>query len=282
MIKANFHQHSLFSDGKNQPEDYVLQGIQLGFEAMGFTEHSPLPFQTYYALHQNREVEYTNEIARLKKKYASEIKIYCALEQDFVPGITERFANIATRMKLDYSIGSVHLVKPLHGDGLWFIDGPERQIYDDGLRDFFDNNIRKGVTRFFAQTNEMIESEQFDVLGHMDKIKMHNANRFFSVEESWYKNLVTETLELVKTHGLIVEVNTRGLYKKRSDSYFPDHQTLKMIKQMNIPVLVSSDAHKPEELNLGFIEVEKHLIAYGFKASMVFKNGKWNEQVLSC
>lgn len=280
MIKANFHQHSLFSDGKNHPEDYVLQAIRLGFTAIGFTEHSPLPFSTYYALPQRRENEYVNEIDRLKSKYAAEIKIYRALEQDFIPGITENFSTVSNRMNLDYSIGSVHLVAPSHGDELWFIDGPERRLYDEGLHTLFNGNIREAVSRFFFQTNEMIEKEAFDVLGHMDKIKMHNANRFFTVEESWYQDLVMQTLELVKAHQLIVEINTRGIYKKRSDSYFPDHLTLRQIKEMNIPVLISSDAHMPEELNLGFAEVQQHLIDFGFTATMTFDKGKWKEQPL--
>ncbi len=280
MIKANFHQHSLFSDGKNHPEDYVLQAIRLGFTAIGFTEHSPLPFNTYYALPQRRENEYVNEIDRLKSKYAAEIKIYRALEQDFIPGITENFSTVSNRMNLDYSIGSVHLVAPTHGDELWFIDGPERRLYDEGLHTLFNGNIREAVSRFFFQTNEMIEKENFDVLGHMDKIKMHNANRFFTVEESWYQDLVMQTLELVKAHQLIVEINTRGIYKKRSDSYFPDHLTLRQIKEMNIPVLISSDAHMPEELNLGFAEVQQHLIDFGFTSTMTFDEGKWKEQPL--
>jgi len=280
MIKANFHQHSLFSDGKNHPEEYVIQAIRLGFTAIGFTEHSPLPFNTYYALPQHRENEYVNEIDRLKSKYAAEIKIYRALEQDFIPGITENFSTVSNRMNLDYSIGSVHLVAPTHGDELWFIDGPERRLYDEGLHTLFNGNIREAVSQFFFQTNEMIENEVFDVLGHMDKIKMHNANRFFTVEESWYQDLVMQTLELVKAHQLIVEINTRGIYKKRSDSYFPDHLTLRQIKEMNIPVLISSDAHMPEELNLGFAEVQQHLIDFGFTSTMTFDEGKWKEQPL--
>jgi len=275
MIPFNFHQHSHFSDGKQPPEDYVKQAVEIGFQAMGFTEHSPLPFATYYALPQGREQEYVAETNRLKEKYASRIKLYRALEQDFIPGITEDFRSVANRLQLDYTIGSVHLVASGETDELWFIDGPEMSVYDEGLNQLFHGDIRKGVTQYYHQINEMIQTQEMDVVGHLDKIKMHNAGRFFQVNEVWYQHLVNETLDLVKQKELIVEVNTRGIYKKRSDSYFPDHDTLKKVKELDIPILISSDAHQPHELNLGFAEVQRHLLNFGFTEARYFNDGQW-------
>lgn len=280
MIPFNFHQHSLFSDGKKPLEDYVLQAVELGFKAMGFTEHSPLPFSTYYSLPHQREQEYIDETNRLKEKYVTKIKLYRALEQDFIPGITEDFKVVSKRLKLDYTIGSVHLVKPDHSDELWFIDGPNRDIYDVGLTKLFEGNIRKGVTSYYHQLNQMIASQDFDVVGHLDKIKMHNAGRFFQENESWYRQLVNETLDLIKQNDLIVEVNTRGIYKKRSTSYFPDHDTLKKVKALEIPIIISSDAHEPHELHLGFDTVQRHLLDYGFKSTCFFDGISWIEHPL--
>ncbi|OFY49754.1 MAG: hypothetical protein A2W85_07800 [Bacteroidetes bacterium GWF2_41_31] len=280
MINFNFHQHSLFSDGKMPPEEYVKQAIELGFVAMGFTEHSPLPFETYYALPQQREQEYMDETNRLIGKYADQIKLYRALEQDFIPGATEDFSSVSERLQLAYSIGSVHLVKPESSDDLWFIDGSERQKYDDGLDQFFGGDIRKGVTQYYRQMNQMIESQVFDVVGHLDKIKMHNAGRFFNPEDSWVQDLVDETLDLIKEKSLIVEVNTRGIYKKRADSYFPDQSTLIKVQQLKIPIIISSDAHLPEELNLGFAEARQHLLDYGFKTTLFFDGRHWIEITL--
>ena len=50
MINFNFHQHSNFSDGAFDPECYVKIGIKFGFSAMGFSEHSPLPFDNPFSL----------------------------------------------------------------------------------------------------------------------------------------------------------------------------------------------------------------------------------------
>jgi len=280
MIPFNFHQHSNFSDGKQPPEDYVKQAVEIGFQAMGFSEHSPLPFDTYYSLPQVREQEYVAETNRLKEKYASRIKLYRALEQDFIPGVTEDFLAVANRLRLDYTIGSVHLVASGETDELWFIDGPEMVVYDEGLNQLFHGDIRKGVTHYYHQINEMIQTQEMDVVGHLDKIKMHNAGRFFQLNEVWYQQLVNETLDLIKQKELIVEVNTRGIYKKRSDSYFPDHDTLKKVKALDIPILISSDAHQPQELNLGFAEVQHYLLDFGFTETCFFDDGQWKEYAL--
>ena len=79
---------------------------------------------------------------------------------------------------------------------------------------------------------------------------MHNKNRYFTEDESWYQKEIDQCLDLIKSKKSIVEVNTRGLYKKRSDSLFPGVEVLKKMRALNIPITISSDAHKPEELAL--------------------------------
>ncbi len=281
MIKYNLHQHSIFSDGAAEPEIYVQNAIKLGFEAMGFSEHSPLPFPTKFSLKEDRVEDYIQETERLKEKYGSKIDLYRALEMDFIPGFSENFDFWRKKAKLDYAIGSVHMVQPDGSSELWFIDGPDRSIYDDGLQKFFGGDIKKAVKAYFFQVNRMIESQHFEIVGHVDKIKMHNQNRYFTEDESWYRNLVEETVHLIHEKDLIVEVNTRGLYKKRSDRLFPDDFALQRIQELDIPVLISSDAHKPEELNLLFETAEKRLLELGFGEVIRFEKGKWNVFPLS-
>ncbi len=80
---------------------------------------------------------------------------------------------------------------------------------------------------------------------------------------------------MVVQKNLIVEVNTRGIYEKRSNSLFPDGLTLQKVKDLNIPILLSSDAHQPSELNLGFDDAVTRLTDIGFKEVISFDDGKW-------
>ena len=278
MINYNFHQHSVFSDGKSEPEAYVKQAIELGFEAMGFSEHSPLPFDNDFSLKQRNVESYVNTINHLKDKYSGKIAVYRALELDYIPELSENFEEWKNACQVDYAIGGVHLVKPDNTDELWFTDGPDRNIYDHGVTKFFDNNIQQAVRTYYHQLNRMVETQQFDVVAHVDKITMHNQNRFFTEDETWYRKLVSETLDLINEKGLIVEINTRGIYKKRADKLFPDGETLKQVVEMNIPVIISADAHKPEEINLYFDYAVNQLKKYG-RTEVLFFNGKnWEER----
>ncbi len=280
MINYNLHQHSLFSDGQENPEAYAIKAVESRLTAIGFTEHSPLPFDNPFSLKAENVNDYIKTIDGLKDKFKGELTIFRALEMDFIPGLSEQFNYWTNRCKTAYLIGSVHLVKPDGFEELWFTDGPDSEIYDLGIEKYFGGDIKKAVKTYYHQTNQMIESQDFDIVGHVDKIKMHNQNRFFSEDEKWYKNLVDETLELIKQKELIVEVNTRGLYKKRSSSLFPDGSVLQKVKQLGIPVLITSDAHHPDEMNQLFNYAQKRLTDFGFRELMFFENGNWIEKSL--
>lgn len=125
---------------------------------------------------------------------------------------------------------------------------------------------------------EMVASQKPDIIAHLDKIKMHNKNRYFSEEESWYKDLVWKTLKFISSESdCIVEVNTRGLYKQRSDTYFPSPAVLEQIHHLKIPVTISTDAHHPDELGLFFIEAVTMLKEIGFR-ELVFFDGKTRQK----
>ncbi len=281
MIQYNLHQHSIYSDGAAEPEMYVQKAVVLGFKAIGFSEHSPLPFPTNFSLKEEKVEDYIRETERLKEKYGDLIDLYRALEMDYIPGFSDDFDAWRKKAKLDYAIGSVHMVHPENDSELWFIDGPDRGKYDDGLQKIFGGNIKKAVKAYYYQVNQMIENQPFEIVGHVDKIKMHNQNRYFTEDEHWYRSLIEETLHLIREKNLIVEVNTRGLYKKRSDRLFPDDYALQRILELDIPVLISSDAHKPDELNLLFETTKKRLLEMGFGTVSYFDKGKWKTLPLS-
>jgi histidinol-phosphatase (PHP family) len=277
---TNHHTHSLYSDGSSQPEEYILAAIEKGFNLLGFTEHSPLPFENTFSFKKENRDEYVELMKTLKQKYSSQIAMYSGMEMDYIPCMSDSFGKVRSEYKLDYLIGSVHLVKPDNTDELWFTDGPDYKTYDKGLNELFGADIRKAVTRYYQQLNEMIETQQIEIIGHFDKIKMHNRDRFFKEEEDWYRALVTETLELIQDRDIIVEVNTRGIYKQRSETTYPGLDILKQIKAMRIPVMVNSDAHKPHELDGEFGFAFSLLKEAGIDEVVYFKGNGWGFETI--
>ncbi len=276
---TNYHTHSRFSDGSTEPVEYIEEAIRQGFSSLGFSEHSVLPFENTFALQAGTEMAYVAEIQRLRELYKDRIQVLIALEADYIPGISTEFQEQKAALELDYIIGSVHLVKNPDG-GLWFIDGPKRETYDNGLKEMFGGDIRKGVTAYWHQINQMLEEEEFEIIGHLDKIKMHNQDRWFREDESWYIDLVNETIALIAEKGVMVEVNTRGIYKDRCKSLFPGEYILRMLNERNIPVILSSDAHHPSEISMYFEEAREVMRSCGLKTICAFVDGNWQEQMI--
>ncbi len=278
----NLHTHTRFSDGSSDPEVYIKEAVRQGFHTLGFSDHSPVPFENNFAIRQDELEDYIRVILKLKNDYSRkigvpEIDILLALEIDFIPGVTLPIDHYREIYSFDYFIGSVHLVKHEDSGRLWFIDGPDVTIYDKGLKEIFSGDPRKAVTSYYRQVQEMILTQKPDIVGHLDKIKMYNRGRYFSEQESWYVKLVEDTLDIVAEVGCVLEVNTRGIYKKRSETLFPGPEILKKVLLRNIPVTITSDAHKPHELSLYFEETRNILVGLGFKSNWLKTADGWKE-----
>lgn len=270
----NFHTHSNYCDGSDNPRLYVEKAIELDFSAIGFSGHSPLPFDNAWSIRPGKISEYCEEINGLKLQFQDKIDIFLGLEIDYIPEITTRFDVFKQQQQLDYHIGSVHLVKNLESKLLWFIDGPE-EGYIQGLEKIFQNNPQKAVETYYLQIKEMVIKEKPDVIGHFDKVKMHNKDRFFSEKETWYQKQISETLKVISKSESIMEINTRGIYKKKTKALFPDVAILEQCYMMNIPITLSSDSHKPEELNYYFNETIDIIKSIGFKHLYTLSLNGW-------
>ncbi len=304
MQNFNLHTHSIYSDGKSQPREIVEEAVRQGLTTLGFSEHSPLPFDNTFSVKEADMPHYVAEIAQLKEEFKDKINLYCGLEADYLTGVSEPFAVTKEKYHLDYLIGGVHLVidpalrqtqgpektkvvepvetptQTINPDEIWFIDGPKWEVYDEGLQKFFDGDIRRAVRRFFEQSNEMIENEQFDIIAHFDKIKMHNRDRYFHEDESWYRKLALETLDLIREKGLVMEINTRGIYKKRYNGFYPSPWLMEEACKMGVPAIISADAHHFSEITLEFDAAEEALKRAGYRSVVNFKDGRWVEKAL--
>ena len=300
MQNFNLHTHSIYSDGKSQPMEIVEEAIRQGFTTLGFSEHSPLPFDNNFSVKSADMPRYVAEIAQLKEEFKDKIDIYCALEADYLTGVSEPFAVTKEKYHLDYLIGGVHLVvnpalrqaqgpkvvepvetPSINPDEIWFIDGPKWEVYDEGLQKLFDGDIHLAVRRFFEQSNEMIENEPFDIIAHFDKIKMHNRDRYFHEDEPWYRKLALETLDLIREKGLVMEINTRGIYKKRYNGFYPSPWLMEEACKMGVPAIISADAHHFSEISLEFAAAEEALKKAGYRSVVNFKDGRWVEVALA-
>lgn len=268
---SNFHMHSTYCDGKGELMDYVQQAKALKMTSIGFSSHAPIPFPTNWCMKSENLSNYLLAIAKLKES-TSEVEIYKSLEIDFIPGVTSpnQFKD-----QLDYTIGSIHFVDKLPNGTHWEIDGQHTRFLE-GLENIFRGDICAAVIRYFELTRQMIRQSCPTIIGHLDKIKIQNmGDKFFTEHDHWYQQEVKKTIDLIKDSNTIVEVNTRGIYQKKSPTTYPSPWILELLHKKNIPVTLSSDAHHPTDIINQFSETANLLSNIGFKSITILHDGRW-------
>jgi histidinol-phosphatase (PHP family) len=268
---TNFHSHSQFCDGQGDLSSYVDQASKENMVSIGFSSHAPVPFPCPWSMKKDRLHDYIKTIGMLKTSYPS-CPLYSGLEVDYVPGLV---SPADFKSSVDYVIGSIHFVDAFADGTPWEIDGSPA-TFSEGLSSVFQNNIRHAITRYFELTRLMIEKACPDIIGHLDKIKIQNsAGRFYSETDAWYTTEIDKTLDIIAESGAIVEVNTRGLYLKRSATPYPSPWILERMLKRNIPVTLSSDAHKPGDLTSHFSFVAGILLQIGYKKISILSDNTW-------
>jgi histidinol-phosphatase (PHP family) len=266
---ANYHSHSNFCDGRESLEMYIQAAIKEGMRILGVSSHAPVPFYTDWNMKSENLSDYLSLINTLKAKYAQDIKILSSLEVDYIPELAGPGHPFIQSLKLDYVVGSVHFAGKYPDGRPWSIDDSSED-FEKGINQIFGGNIQQAIEHYFYLQRAMLEQEPPDIIGHLDKIRLHNRNMFFFDEESpWYLQQVHDTMKLAAEKGVIVEINTK--HNIRYGMSYPSKQHLKWMADNKIPVTLSSDAHQPGALVSGFKEIAKLLRNSGV-------NELWNYQ----
>jgi len=273
MNWTNYHHHSQFDDGNGTIEQHVISAIKQGVKSMGFSGHCPFPFKNKWAMKYQDIDNYLNEIEIAKRKYQDQIEIYKSLEIDYIPGIISPVDTWIKNLKLDYTIGSIHYAGKFEDGSPVEVDNTHSNFLH-GLKQVYQDDIKSFVTEYFALTRKMVNDTKPDIIGHLDKIKMQN-NNLWDEESAWYRNEILKTLEEIRSANSIVEVNTRGLYKKKAAETYPGKWILNEILKMNIPVHINSDAHHPREVTCRFNETLDLLHEIGFCKVKILHKKQW-------
>ena len=115
-----------------------------------------------------------------------------------------------------------------------------------------------------------------DIVGHLDKIKIQNHHPgLFHESDAWYHEEIVETLNVIADAKCILEVNTRGIYQKKSATTYPSPWVLEMARMKDIPITISSDAHHPKDLVNHFFETAGLLHSIGFRKICILRDGLW-------
>jgi len=281
MSWTNFHNHCYYDDGKCSPKEHIEQAIKKNVDVLGFSCHAPLPFEASWTLTRDKLSQYLADIKKLQKEYENKIQVFLGLEIDYIPGIISPSMEGYKHMGLDYSIGSIHHLEQDEAGVYMPVDGPI-EMFEAGIKSIYKGNIKKAVETYYIFIEDMINLGGFDILGHLDLIKIrNNNNKYFSEDEKWYRDIISKILNEVKRSGCIIEVNTGGMARKYIDTTYPSLWILEECLKKGIPITLNSDSHTPENIIFGFEEVAKDLISIGYKEIFVLSENGWKPRALA-
>jgi histidinol-phosphatase (PHP family) len=179
------------------------------------------------------------------------------IEADFVPGAEDRLANLLEARDFDYVVGSVHFMR----DGA--VDMDEYSVWDSR-----GASVEEVWKRYFQAIGEAARSGLFDIAAHPDLVKIWgDAARTPTGDLRRYYE---PAVEGIAEGGIAVEVSTAGLRKPVGELY-PARAFLEMCVEAGVPVALSSDAHRPEDVGGDYGRALEELDAVGVRELCVFE-----------
>ena len=249
----DLHVHTEFCDGHATAEEMVRAAIALGCPRIGFSSHAPMAYCDY-AMPLEREGAYRAEIARLKRIFREKIEVLCGLEVDL-------WAYPVDRSQYDYIIGSCHTLSPLHDGARVEVDGPVELLRAAIERDF-GGDPYAAAEDFYASTARLTELRP-DIIGHLDLIRKYNAGgALFDELHPRYLAAARGAIDALLPLGVPFEVNTGGVARHYRETPYPAAPLLAYILKKGGRVILTGDAHRPENLCFQFERWEQYVCMF--------------------
>ena len=177
-----------------------------------------------------------------------------------MPENWDELAELINSHSPDYIIGAVH--KNPEGD--WFKDICIPTHYDNMTEEEYVNFAKQNLELII----DMAKTGKCQIIGHIDCIFTQRKMTDYSKLYDHLKTIVN----IAKEKVLCIEMN----YWKRTKNQDPNLFLYKECGRLDIPVIINSDAHIIEHINMGFKEDIKLLKECKVKYTCTFTKQKMN------
>lgn len=251
-MKVDLHNHTvLCNHATGTVDEYVEAAIAAGTHYFGFSDHAPMEYDLEYRMSFSQMELYESWVLDARKKYEDHISVLLGYEVDYIPGyVDER----VMKRSYDYLIGSVHFIDE------WGFDNPEH------IHRYQGADMDAIYIRYFDLVEQMARCGQFDIVGHLDLLKVFN---FFPKTD--IRLLAANALKEIKKANMSIELNVSGLRKPVGEAY-PSPALLESISELDIPITFSSDAHRSDQVGMFTQEIEALAKSFGYSECATYCN----------
>lgn len=254
---TSYHVHTNRSDGEAPASDVVEAAIKLGLDELGISDHYvllPGGKSSSWSMPLTDLPAYFAELDELREEVRGKLVIRSGVEADFDPGTYAELRDILAEHPFDYVIGSMHYV-----DG--FPIDMNREPWD-ALSEAERNQI---VVAYLDRMAQLAKSGVFDFVGHFDLYKKFGFLPTVDVSEQ-----LATALDAIAAAGIPMEINTSGWYKDIKECY-PSEHILREARRRSIPILITADAHYPEDLTRDFDKARLLASKVGYDSVAAFE-----------
>ncbi|MES5947092.1 histidinol phosphate phosphatase domain-containing protein [Bacillus cereus group sp. MG6] len=177
--------------------------------------------------------DFTKSIEEAKERWSKRgVTLKLGIEADYFIGCEEELKELLALGDFDYVIGSVHF---LNG---WGFDNPDTKEY------FEEHDLHILYDTFFKTVESAVRSELFDIIAHLDNIKVFNYRLDENEQLSYYKKIARALVET----NTATEINAGLYYRYPVREMCPSPLYLQVLAKHGVPITISSDAHYPNDL----------------------------------
>jgi histidinol-phosphatase (PHP family) len=278
MNYSCLHTHSIFCDGHDEIETFCSQAYKKGLVSIGFSAHAPIyrktGFRSDWHLREDRLEEYMDTVRDARRRWEGKLQVFLGLEVDYIPGLMGPGDRDFQELGLDYIIGSVHYVLPPQGGEPFTVDDTA-EVFAQGIREGFAGDADALVATYWDTVEKMILDQGFDILGHADLVKKNNPQgQWFSLEGAGYIRRLSRIAALLGERSMVVEVNTGGLNRYKIPDTYPSLTMLGLLREQEVPVIITADAHRAEHLDGHYGEARETLLRTGYTQAVLFQGRK--------
>ena len=271
---SSLHTHTIFCDGNDDVETMCRAAFEKGLTAIGFSSHAPIGktgLKSTWHIKDDRLNEYIDEVNAARRRWEGKIAVYLGMEVDYIKGLRSAMDSDIKGLGLDYIIGSVHYLVPLRG-GPFTVDAAEG--LEKGIAESYGGDGEAMMNAYWNTVAEMIALGGFDIIGHMDLVKKNNRTGNLFNLGSAYLQRAEEIVSAASASDLIAEVNTGGLNRGWTAETCPSPAILRLLRQYNVPVIITADAHKAADMGGNYQTACQVLLDAGYTDHVLFEGKK--------
>ncbi|HEY5892350.1 MAG TPA: histidinol-phosphatase HisJ family protein [Chthoniobacterales bacterium] len=253
---ADYHTHTpLCHHATGLPVEYARVAREGSLAEIGISDHNPMPAPfDDWRMDINDFGSYLDMVESARSELAP-FPVRLGLECDFFPGQENWIEDLASRASWDYLIGSVHYIAPG-----WDVDNPK------WIGRFSEWPVAEIWKLYFDAYEKCIASGLFDFVAHPDLVK-----KFGHRPKGDLRKFYEASIAAAADNGTVIEVSTAGLRKPAGEIY-PAREFLEMAHEAGVGIVISSDAHSPEEVGMDFDQALTLVKDIGFTQSFRFQS----------